>query len=278
MHTPVLLQEIITGLHVKKDGLYIDATVGEGGHTKAILDLGGIVLGIDRDNNQIKKLKETLVSPHLILEHGNYSEIEKIAKAHHFYPVDGVIFDLGLSWAQLSEKRRGFSYRNADELLDMRLDDDSGTITAYQILNTYSKEKLYQMIALNSEEIKAADLAEAVVLQRKSRKYKTVGDLNKTIEKVMGKNAGKTYARMYQALRIEVNDEFNHLINGLEGSLNILNKKGMILVISFHSLEDRIVKQFIQKNNLIQKTKHVVKGDRKLSFERSAKLRICYCS
>lgn len=273
MHTPVLLQEVIEGLQVKSGGKYIDATVGEGGHTRAILEKGGQVLGLDRNQEQITQLKNSLKNERLILVNRNFSEIAQVVKENHFIPVDGILFDLGLSWRQLSELGRGLSYRGTSEPLDMRLDDD-GELTAEYILNTYDQAQLYELIAGNSEEVRAADLAEVIVGYRKVKKYKTVGDLNRTIDKVMGPNAGKTYSRIYQALRIEVNDEFGNLTKGLEGALSIIGKEGRIAVISFHSLEDRRVKQFIRVHKLKMISKKAITGDRELSFERSAKLRI----
>lgn len=273
MHTPVLLQKVIEGLQIKQDDKYIDATVGEGGHTKALLEKGACVLGIDRSPEQITRLKSTLINDHLQLVQGNFSDIEEIAKKHDYVPVDGILFDLGLSWSQLSELGKGFSYRPVNEPLDMRLDSVT-EITAEYILNTYTQEQLYNMIATNSEEVRAQDIAGKIIEQRKVRKYKKVGDLNRTIASVVGENAGKTYARIYQAIRIEVNDEFGNLRKGLIGALKIVKRGGIIAIISFHSLEDRIVKQFMREQKVKMKSKKAIAGNRTLSFERSAKLRV----
>ncbi len=273
MHTPVLLQETIEGLQVRSGGSYIDATVGEAGHTDALLNAGARVLGIDQDELQIMKLKESHAGRSLTLVHGNFSRIAEIAKEHGFGNADGIIFDLGLSWEQLKSRGLGLSYRNDEEPLDMRLDKDAQT-TAEFILNTYSPDELYELFARNSEEVKARDIAESIVAYRKIRRYKTVADLKKTIEKVTGANTGKTNNRIFQALRIEVNGEFDNLKKGLEGAVATVKPGGRIAVISFHSLEDRIVKQFIRTRGLKQTDKKGIAGDRKLSFERPARLRI----
>ena len=130
------------------------------------------------------------------------------------------------------------------------------------------------MIATNSEEVRAEDIAKSIVEQRKIKRYKKVGDLNSTIASVVGENAGKTYARIYQAIRIEVNDEFGNLKKGLIGALKIVKPGGKIAIISFHSLEDRIVKQFMREQKVKMESKKAIAGDRTLSFERSSKLRI----
>jgi len=273
MHTPVLLQKVIEGLQIKPGNKYIDATIGEGGHTKAILEKGAYVLGIDRNQEQITRLESALNNEHLSLVQGNFADIEKIAKENDFVPVEGILFDLGLSWRQLSELGKGFSYRPVEEPLDMRLDHSTEQTGEY-ILNTFTQEQLYNMIATNSEEVKASDIAEAIVQQRKGRKFKKVGDLNRTIASVVGENAGKTYARIYQAIRIEVNDEFGNLRKGLTGALKIVRPGGKIAIISFHSLEDRIVKQFMREKKVKMESKNAIAGDRTLSFERSSKLRV----
>ena len=273
MHTPVLLQKVLEGLQVKPEGRYVDATVGEGGHTSAILEKGGYVLGLDRNKEQIIALQKSMNHDHLTLVQGNFADIAKLVPAKDKGNIDGILFDLGLSWAQLKDLGRGLSYRNSDEPLDMRL-DQSGELTAEYILNVYSEDELYEVFAKNSEEVKAREIAESIVNYRTTKRYKKVLDLNKTIDKVMGANAGKTYSRIYQALRIEVNEEFENLKKGLEGALSVLKPGGKIAVISFHSLEDRIVKNFIREKKLKQVTKKAIAGDRQLSFERSAHLRI----
>jgi len=273
MHTPVLLKEVIDGLSIEAGAKYIDATVGEGGHASHIADLGAKVLCLDRDKDQIDKLNKKYNSPNMIFVQANFADLEKVARKHDFDRVKGALFDLGLSWTQLITKGKGLSYRNTQDPLDMRLTNDTD-MTAELILNTYSAEQLYDIFSRNSEEIRAYEIAENIVYRRKSKKFKTVADLNGTIYKVMGSNAGKTYNRIFQALRIEINDEFENLKKGLEAAISVIVPGGKLAVISFHSLEDRIVKQFMKKMDKKQTTKNAIRGDRTLSFESSARLRV----
>lgn len=273
MHTPVLLKPVLENLSIKKNGLYIDATAGEGGYIKEIIKKGGKVLAIDWDKNQIEKLKNNF-SDKVIFHLGNFADIEEIAKKNNFYPVDGIVFDLGLSMRQLEESKKGFSYKNLDENLDMRLSDDL-KVKASGLLNNLSLEELYKVFAKNSEEINSKKIAQAIISNRKFKKILIVKDLLVIIDKALKnekKDKEKVYRRVFQALRIEVNNEFENLKNGLAGGLKILKKDGRILVISFHSLEDRIVKKFIKENHLKEFYKSPILGNEK--FERSAKLRI----
>ncbi len=274
MHHAVLLKEVIEGLSIKPGGLYIDATFGQGGHAREILKRGGKVLGIDWDINQIQKLKVKYQNyKNLKLVVGNFAEIEKIAKENNFFPVDGILFDLGLSMEQIENSGRGFSYRKMNEPLDMRIDTDY-EFNAEELVNSSDLKKLYEILARNSEEINSLAISQSIVRTRTLKRIKTVGDLIKIIDKTLGFKSQKTYARVFQALRIEVNDEINNLKKGLEGVLKISKIGGKIAIISFHSLEDRVVKQFIRKNILKQVNKKIIGGKGYKSFERSAKLRI----
>jgi len=296
MHTPVLLNEAIEGLNIKRNGLYIDATVGEGGHLIEIAKRGGKVLGIDWDDVQIKSLKlkvnnEVSRHPEFIsgseskkqmlkrVQHdikivqGNFADIEKIAKENNFYPVDGVFFDLGLSMIQIKKSGRGFSYKNLDEPLDMRIDMTSDT-TASELVNSLNQNDLYELFARYGEEINSLAISQAIVRARSLKKIDTVAGLIKIIDRTIGEKDNRTYARIFQSLRIAVNDEFENLKKGLAGAMRILKEHSRIVAITFHSLEDRIVKQFIRNNNLKQLNKKVIMSGDRLEFERSAKLRI----
>ncbi len=274
MHTPVLLQQAVEALAVKPDGKYIDATLGEGGHLLEIIKLNGRVLGIDADLKQIQNLESRIKNLNGIkLVYGNFAEIEKIAKENNFFPVDGVIFDLGLSMRQLNEGKKGLSYRMADEKLDMRLNPDIGE-SASDVLNIYNEEALYEIFSKYSEDLNSRIIAKEVVKERINKKIMTVGQLTEIINKVVGDDKNRSAARIFQALRIFVNNELENLKKGLDGARKVLKKDGRIIVISFHSLEDRIVKQFVRDNNLNLINKKVIKGNQKLKFERSAKLRI----
>ncbi len=273
MHTPVLLKSVLENLLIKKDGLYIDATAGEGGYIKEIIKKKGRVLAIDWDKNQVEKLKKQFTNKVKIIL-GNFADIEQIVKENDFHRVDGIIFDLGLSMDQLNKSDKGFSYKNLDEELDMRISDQLDK-KANDLINKLSFEELYRVFVKNAEEIYSKEIAKTIVSERKYKKIIFVKDLIKIIDKSLKEkkiNKEKVYRRVFQALRIEVNHEFENLRRGLEGSLNILKKTGRILVISFHSLEDRIVKNFIKEKELKEVLKKPITGTQR--FERSAKLRI----
>ncbi len=274
MHHAVLLQEAIEGLGVNSGGSYIDATAGEGGHLSEIAKRAKEVLGLDRDDEQIKNLElriKNYKNVRLVTE--NFADIERVAKENGFFPVDGVLFDLGLSIAQIKNSGRGFSYKNLEEPLDMRIGGEEKTRAA-ELINGLTEQKLYELFAKNSEELNSRNIAQAIVRRRTLKKFKTVGDLVKIINKTLGSENERSLARVFQALRIEVNNEFEDLKKGLRGAVNLLKPEGRIAVLTFHSLEDRIVKKFVRENAFRALTKHVISGDRSLPYERSAKLRI----
>lgn len=274
MHQPVFLSKVINFLEVKREGKYIDATFGEGGHSWAILKKGGKVLAIEWDEWQFKIQKEkTKKWLNFKLVWGNFKDIEKIAKKNLFYPVDGILFDLGLSMSQIEDSKRGFSYKKLTEPLDMRISQKI-KIKATDIVNSYSVEKLYEIFAKNSEEIHSWTIANAIFCAAKIKPIKKVADLVKIIDSLNLKEKEKIYRRIFQALRIEVNQEEKNLKEGLRGALKIVKPKGKIVVITFHPTEDRWVKQFIKENKLrLIKVKNVIKKERKI-FERSAHLRV----
>jgi len=271
-HTPVLLKEAIESLNVKKGGLYIDATFGEGGYSSEIIARGGKVLALDLDRDQIEKAKKTKKMPEAIFAEGNFARIEKIAVEKNYFPVDGVIFDLGLSWEQIDSSGRGFSYKRPNEELDMRLDQEKGE-KAWEILFRLSENDLYELFAKNSEEIYSKEIAKEI---KRSKKIVYVKDLIIAIDRALKRKNDKVYARIFQALRIAVNNDFENLRFGLLGASRLIKKDGRIVVLSFHSLEDRLVKNFGRLNKM--KSIHV-SVDRKRhvrGFERSAKIRILY--
>lgn len=273
MHTPVLLQSAIEALNVKADGTYVDATLGEGGHTRELISLGANVLAIDRDKSQVERLRlEYQDNPKVTIIHDNFANIEKVSKNAGFSSVDGVLFDLGLSMIQLRSGGIGLSYKNDNEPLDMRL-DHSATSTAAELLNITIKDDLYHLIAKNSEEINAGQIVAAIIEQRGRKKIQTVGELKAVIDRAIGTSDESVYRRIFQALRIEVNNEFENLVAGLNGALNITKKGGRIVVITFHSTEDRIVKRFMIEKNLKSVYKKIVTGDKTKRYEKSAKLR-----
>lgn len=273
MHTPVMLTTVIQALNVKKGGKYIDATLGEGGHTSALLGCGAKVLAIDRDIRQVTNQRKLLHDPNVTIVHGNFADIESIAKKNGFHPSDGILFDLGLSFGQLKEGKRGLSFKNDDEELDMRLDEEVDR-DASQILRQYSHDALVRVFMENAEEIQADKIVTVIEDKRRGRHTLTVSWLRDCIYAAGVQDPKRSITRVFQALRIEVNDEFNNLKKGLSGAAKLVHKTGLIAVISFHSLEDRIVKQFIRQNDYVQLTKKPIKGDEHMSFERSAVLRV----
>jgi len=275
MHTPVLLNQVIEAMEIKKDGLYVDATLGEGGYTKAIIEKGGKVLAIDLDTEQIDRYNiETLERSNGVkLVQGNFREIEKIAKENNFFPVDGVVFDLGLSMRQISQSGRGFSFKKLFEPLDMRMNSNN-EMTAEYLLNHLSESELFDVFAKNSEEINSQKIAREVVIRRQSRRLEKVGDLIGCIDRAIGEIDNNAYKRIFQALRIEVNDEFENLKSGLEGAMKIIKKDGKVAVVTFHSIEDRIVKNFSKRIGIKLLNKKVIMNRRGRSFEKSAKLRL----
>lgn len=272
MHTPVLLEEMMEGLGVHSGGKYIDATFGEGGHTRALLEKGALVLAIDRDIVQIQA-QNSNTNKNLTLKQGNFNDIAEIAKSSKFFPVDGIIFDLGLSNEQLRSGGKGLSYKNFDETLDMRL-DESCEMDAETILRQYSEKEMINMFMHNAEETLAIELSKRIALQRVGVRPLTVGWLVEVVNSVAKNNPRPTLTRVFQALRVEVNNEFNNLEKALVEAVSLLAPQGKIAVISFHSLEDRIVKRFIRSHGYIQLGKKPIFGDKELRFERSAVLRI----
>lgn len=271
MHTPVLLEQVIEALEIKKDGLYIDATFGEGGYSNAILDKRGKVLGLDLDQNQI--INNQLSMTNLKLVEGNFADIEKIAKENNFFPVDGVVFDLGLSMRQISQLGRGFSFKKLNEPLDMRMSTDT-EMTAKYLLNHLSESELFDVFARNSEEINSQKIAHEIIIKRQFKKLEIVGNLTNCIDKAIGEQDNNVYKRIFQALRIEVNQEFDNLKKGLTGSVKIIKSDGKIAVVTFHSLEDRIVKNFSKTQGIKLLNKKPIMNKLGKSFERSAKLRV----
>lgn len=271
MHTPVLLKEVIEALNIKKDSLYIDATFGEGGHSQAILEKGGKVLGIDLDPEQIINNQLSIINLRLV--EGNFGDIEKIAKENDFFPVDGIVFDLGLSMRQISQSGRGFSFKKSNEPLDMRMSLKTEA-TAKDLLNHLSESELYDIFARNSEEINSQAVAREIVIRRQFRKLETVNDLINSIDRAIGEQDKNVYKRIFQALRIQVNDEFKNLKNGLIGATKIIKDDGKIAVVTFHSLEDRIVKNFSKTQGIKLLNKKPIMNKRGKSFEKTAKLRI----
>ena len=276
MHSPVLLQNVIKSLDIKVNGLYIDATVGEGGHLRGILSKNGKVLGLDIDKSQIQalsnQLKDYIERGQLILEAENFANLANIAKKNGFNQIDGILIDLGLSFKQIIDSGKGLSYNKPNDLLDMRLNLNL-KIKASDIVNKFTENELYELFSRNSEDINSRAIAENIVRSRNIKKIMTVGDLLDVIDKTLNIKDMRTYARIFQSLRMEVNDELNNLKKVLIDGTKLLKKGGKFLVITFHSIEDRVVKQFIKSSDLFN-FQELIKGNALLSYEKSAKLRV----
>jgi len=250
-HIPVLLQETLEALAVQPGGRYIDCTVGAGGHAAAILDNsspGGQLLGIDADPEAIKTAKARLEahSGSCLLINENFVNLEAICIKYDFFPVHGILLDLGLSSPQLGSSERGFSFQH-DGPLDMRLSPDQ-KITAADIINTSSESELAHLIRTYGEESYSHRIARHIVQERP---IKTTLELVRIIEQAIGKQRDKIHpaTKTFQALRIAVNQELKHLETTLKQTVNLMGYKGRLVVISYHSLEDRIVKRFMQQES-----------------------------
>ena len=248
-HIPVLLEETIEALDVQPGGRYIDGTIGPGGHAAAILEHsspGGQLLGIDADPRAIKMARSRLEAygDSVLLVNQNFANLKSICTKHGFFPVHGILFDLGLSSVQLEKNNRGFSFRH-DTLLDMRLNPRQ-EITADVIVNSSPENQLAKMIKAYGEERHSQQIARDIVRQRP---ITTSLQLAQTIEQAVGGRRGRIHpaTRTFQALRIAVNQELEHLKSALEQAVDLLGFGGRLVVISYHSLEDRIAKQFMHQ-------------------------------
>ena len=247
-HKPVLLEETIKGLNIKEDGIYVDGTLGGAGHSKEILKYlseKGQLIGIDRDEEALSAAKKNLEQfKNVKYIHGNHDEIEEILNSLNIDKVDGILLDLGVSSYQLDEKQRGFSYLGNNEL-DMRM-DKTQKLTAKHVLNTYSEKELADIIYKYGEERFSRQIAKNICKYRKEKEISTTEELVDIIEKSIPtytKKEGHPAKRTFQAIRIEVNDEIKPLYNTVRKCIKILKPKGRLCIITFHSLEDRAVKE-----------------------------------
>lgn len=254
-HTGVLLQEGVDALKVRKDGRYIDATLGGGSHTREILNRGGTVLGIDVDPEALEYNRAGLTSEiadgKIALAQGNFTEIDDIAKNNGFYRVLGILFDLGVSSHQLDTPSRGFSYQRSGPL-DMRMDPKLA-VSAADLINAGGKGELYDLFKNFGEEHRARIISESIISARRVGQITTTDQLVEVLAKAYGFNNLSDFAKaesskkVFQALRIAVNDELGNIKTALPKALNLLEDQGRLAVITFHSLEDRIVKQLFKQ-------------------------------
>ena len=246
-HKPVLLKECIEGLQIKPDGIYVDGTIGGAGHSIEIvkrLSNKGLLIGIDRDEEALEAAKERLATyENVIYIHDNHDNIKEILQKLKINQVDGILLDLGVSSYQLDERNRGFSYLGENEL-DMRM-DKSQELTAKRVVNYYSEKELANIIYEYGEERFSRQIARNICNYRKEKTINTTKELVEIIEKSIPKskqNDGHPAKRTFQAIRIEVNNEIKPLYNTVKNSIECLKPQGRLCIITFHSLEDRAVK------------------------------------
>ena len=251
VHVPVLVNEVVQGLAVQPGGRYVDCTIGGGGHAAAILECslpGGQLLALDADPEAVSIARGTLEAYQeaVLIVNENFIRLRSVCDEHDFYPVHGVLFDLGLSSFQLASDARGFSFQR-ESALDMRLSPEQGA-TAEDIVNTLPEDELASLLKTYGEEGRSHRIARWIVAERPIR---TTLQLARTVELAAGGRRSRIHpaTKTFQALRIAVNDELQNLETGLEQAAGLLGFEGRLAVISYHSLEDRIVKRFMQRES-----------------------------
>jgi len=244
VHKPVLLDEVLENLITDKSGTYLDATVGYGGHSLGILNRlnpQGKLVGTDRDQEALSAAKKNLkgFENQVVLAQVSFSQLEDFLRQQNISQISGFLFDLGMGSWQIETEERGFSYLKEGPL-DMRMDRKQ-SLTAYDVVNRYSEEKLVWIFKNYGEEKFAKKIAR--VIKSSKTEVRTTSDLRKMVEKVVRTNVIKSLARVFQALRMEVNQELEELKKGIETAVKFLKPQGRLAIISYHSLEDRIVKE-----------------------------------
>ena len=253
MHISVLLNESIEGLNIKENGTYVDCTLGYGGHSSEILKRikrGGYLFAFDQDKEAINTSKKRLdeISNNFEIINNNFVKIKEELNKRGIYKVDGILFDLGVSSPQLDEDERGFSFHH-DAYLDMRMNQDQA-LSAHDVVNNYSESELADIFFKYGEEKFARSIAKNIVKYRQSKEIDTTLELSEIIKSSVPERVRREKhpaRKVFQAIRIEVNDELNVLEQALRDSLDLLNVGGRISVITFHSLEDRIVKNIFRE-------------------------------
>lgn len=251
-HVPVLIREVVEGLLGDRSGVYVDATLGGGGHAEAMLetlDPGATVVGIDADEASLEAVRSRLevevAEGRLRLVHGNFRRLEQLLAEDGLEEVDGVLFDLGVSSRQVDRSERGFSYREEGPL-DMRMDRTRGT-TASQVVNRWGEDELVRLLRDYGEEPRARSIARAIV---RARPVETTGELAVVVRSAVPEpEEVKSLSRVFQAIRIEVNEELAVLEEGLEAATRVVRPSGRAAVVSYHSLEDRRVKRYFKYGN-----------------------------
>jgi len=292
-HIPVLLKETVDGLRINPGGVYVDCTFGGGGHSRAILEQlnsDGRLVAFDQDQDAGRNIPQ---DPRVVFVPHSFRHLQRFLKLHQFHSVDGIMADLGVSSHQFDEAERGFSIR-FDANMDMRMDRRQ-SLTAFDVVNTRSEQELHKLFEQYGEVTNSKTLAKTIVQLRKSTSLKTTDAFKNALRGVVKGNPNKYFAQVFQALRIEVNDELGALKEMLQQVPPLLKPAGRVAIITFHSLEDRLVKNFFRRgsfdepdenpytnvqpvNDLVIITKKpIVAGEEELKINaraRSAKLRI----
>ena len=267
-HTPVMLQECIEGLAIKPEGIFVDATFGGGGHTKEILrylSAQGKLLSIDQDSDASVNASKIENRSFTFIQ-ANFRYIKRYLKLHGIHQADGVLADLGISSHQIDQATRGFSTRSNAQL-DMRMDTGKA-LTAQKVVNKYDEKALHRIFGAYGEVKNARSLAAAIVSQRFATPFKTTFDLIALLEKFApGGRQYKYCAQVFQALRIEVNDEIGALEGFLNDSAEVIKPGGRLVVVSYHSLEDRMVKNFINKGKVLGDVEKDIYGNERKPFK-----------
>ncbi|QEC42357.1 16S rRNA (cytosine(1402)-N(4))-methyltransferase RsmH [Pseudobacter ginsenosidimutans] len=244
-HVPVLLQEVLQGLNIQPDGTYVDCTFGGGGHSREILRLlgpQGKLIAFDQDADARQNLPD---DPRVLFVPHNFRHLQRFLRLNNAIPVDGILADLGVSSHQFDEADRGFSTR-FDGDMDMRMDTRQA-LTAFDVVNTYSEQQLHKLFEQYGEVTNAKTLARTIVQARQTQSLRTIANFKQALHSVVKGNPNKYFAQVFQALRIEVNDELGALKEMLQQVPSLLKPGGRVAIITFHSLEDRIVKNYFRK-------------------------------
>ena len=256
VHKSVLLDEVIEGVNIKPDGIYVDGTLGGAGHSFHIcerLTEGGRLIGIDQDEDAIAAAGKRLepFKDRVTIVRDNYCNIKRVLDELNINKVDGILLDIGVSSYQLDTADRGFTYKEEDAPLDMRMDRRM-TITAEDIVNDYSEKELFRVIRDYGEDQFAKNIAKHIVMARQERRITTTGELTEIIKAAIPMkfrvNGGHPAKKTFQAIRIELNKELEVLENSIDDMIELLNDEGRLCIITFHSLEDRIVKNRFRDN------------------------------
>jgi 16S rRNA (cytosine1402-N4)-methyltransferase len=246
-HIPVLLDEVIDGLNIQPGGIYVDCTFGGGGHSNAILEklsAKGKLVAFDQDEDAKKNLPD---DKRIIFVPQNFRHLQRFLRLHNITAVDGIMADLGVSSHQFDEGGRGFSIRYNAEM-DMRMDQRQ-QLTAFEVVNTYSEQRLHKLFEQYGEVTNSKTLAKKIVDVRKTTSLKTIDGFKNAVREIVKGNPNKYFAQIFQALRIEVNDELGALKEMLQQIPSLLKPGGRVAIITFHSLEDRLVKNFFRRGS-----------------------------